>query len=368
MASRSTAPRVKPLVAVLAFELSSDSNEIQLMPAGAFRALDGRPKECPEWVLDDASAVALIARCNARATPFSLDYDHASLTAAQTGAIAPASGWFKHLEWRPSEGLYAIGVEWTERAAAHIAAREFRFISPVFTYDKSGRPLEIINAALTNNPALDGMDEVCLAALSRWVSLSSTSNQSEAESMDELIEQLRWLLNLPVGATADDIKVQLQKLIDQISGGTGTAAASVGLAQLLADNQARVAALTATQMDPAKFVPIETMQALQAQIATLTASQATAELDGVIAAALSDGRLLPAQESWARALGAADLDKLKAFVASAPRIAALSATQTISIAPQPGATGAELDATTLAVCAMFGNDPAQVKTILEGKQ
>ena len=51
--------------------------------------------------------------------------------------------------------------------------------------------------------------------------------------MDELLEQLRWLLNLPVGATAEDVKAQLQKLIDSLSGGQGVAAASVDLPVLL---------------------------------------------------------------------------------------------------------------------------------------
>jgi phage I-like protein len=44
--------------------------------------------------------------------------------------------------------------------------RKHRFISPVFSYDKTGQVLELLNAALTNTPAVDGMEEVLLAAAS----------------------------------------------------------------------------------------------------------------------------------------------------------------------------------------------------------
>lgn len=87
---------------------------------------------------------------------------------------------------------------------------------PVFTYDKHGRVTGLLHVALTNNPALDQLPELQVAALSRLVSLTQSVIQEES-AMDELIEQLRWLLNLPVGATADDIKAQLQKLVDQLS-------------------------------------------------------------------------------------------------------------------------------------------------------
>ena len=337
------------------------------MPAGRFAAQDGRPKECGAWLLDDAAAARIVAQVEARKTPLCIDYDHQSLTAAKTGVIAPAAGWFRRVEWRPGAGLYAVDVEWNDRASTMIAAREFCFISPVFTYDKQGRPDQLINAALTNNPAVDGMDEVRLAALSQALGLSSTPSLQETSDMDELIEQLRWLLNLPVGATADDIKAQLQKLINQLSDGQGVAAAAVDLSALLTDRDTQIAALTANQADPARFVPIEVMVALQGQIAELTAASAGNEVDELVTAALTDGRLLPAQEGWARSLGGSDIAQLRNFLDSAPRIAALSSTQTGGRQPTTAPAG-ELDEATLTAsdCAVLGPTLAPVPIIITG--
>lgn len=350
------------LLAILSTAISATGNEIQLLPAGTFQARDGRPTDAPHWLLDDTIGQALVALAAARETPYVIDYDHQTLRAEKNGQAAPAAGWFKELEWRPGVGLFAVNVQWTDKAAAMIAANEYKFISPVFLYDKQGRVQEILMAAITNNPALDGMDDVMVAAATRMVSLDAQPTQESA--MDELLEQLRWLLNLPVGATAEDVKAQLQKLIDQLSGGQGTAAASADLSALLAANQTQIATLTANQVDPARHVPVATMVALQAEIATLRAKAGGDEVEQLVTAALGDGRLLPAQESWARDLGQANPAALRSFLDTAPRIAALSRTQTQqpnTPAPQAG----QLDADTLAVCSMFGNSPDDVRQHLQ---
>jgi phage I-like protein len=77
----------------------------------------------------------LIAAADARQTPYVIDYEHQTLRSAKNGLPAPASGWFKKLEWREGVGLFAVDVEWTDAAAAAIDAGEYRFISPVFLYD-----------------------------------------------------------------------------------------------------------------------------------------------------------------------------------------------------------------------------------------
>ncbi|HFP6343698.1 TPA: phage protease, partial [Klebsiella pneumoniae] len=71
---------------------------IQLLPAGTFRAGDGRPAECPDgWFIDATIAASLIAAADARQTPYVIDYEHQTLRSAKNGLPAPASGWFKKL-------------------------------------------------------------------------------------------------------------------------------------------------------------------------------------------------------------------------------------------------------------------------------
>ncbi|MCW5597794.1 MAG: hypothetical protein KIT59_01570 [Nitrosomonas sp.] len=139
-----------------------------------------------------------------------VDYEHQTLLAAQNGQPAPAAGWFGKLAWRES-GLFAVDVEWTGRASQMIEGGECRYISPVFAYDKkTGKVKRLLHAALTNNPALDGMDAV---AASQYQLLNT-----EKLSMNELLEQLRWLLNMPVTATVDEVVTELRKAIDQLKG------------------------------------------------------------------------------------------------------------------------------------------------------
>lgn len=141
------------------------SGEFRLLPAGLFRTIDGRPYGLPGWSLDQAAALQIVRLANARVSDYVIDYDHQTLNVAKNGAPAPAAGWFKRLEWREGDGLYVTDARWTERATALLKAKEYRFISPVFTYGNRGEVIDLLNAALTNNPALDGLTE--LAAASR---------------------------------------------------------------------------------------------------------------------------------------------------------------------------------------------------------
>ncbi|WP_175992317.1 phage protease [Burkholderia vietnamiensis] len=350
-------------IAALSAQIKSAGNEIQLLPAGEFRSRDGRPTECATWRMDAAIAASLIAAATSREVPYVIDYEHQTLNAAQNGQPAPAAAWFKTLEWREGDGLYAVDVEWTARASSMIDAHEYRYLSPVFSFDKAGNVTSILHAALTNNPALDCLDEVQLAAASVMAGASTsaavaaltTETLPEDHTMDELLEQLIWLLNMPVGSTADDVKAQLQKLVASLSDGKGVAAASVNLPVLLDSQRAQIASLSANQVDPARFVPIAVMTDLRAQLDAANLKLAGNEVAELVTVALSDGRLLPAQEAWARELGASNVVALKQFLSTAQPIAALRTTQTQGNPPTGGQPGAnELDSTGLAVCKALG--------------
>lgn len=298
------------------------ADRIQLFPAGEFRAMDGRPADCEAWRMDADIAARLVAAAASRTTPIVLDYDHASLTAASTGARAPAAAWFKALEWVDGVGLFAVGVEWTAAAAEMVTAGEYRFVSPVFSYDPTtGAVAALINAGLTNNPAIDGLADVAAVVAASLLTPAAQPPQEETQ-VEELIEQLRWLLNLPVGATVDDIKGHLQKLMDQL-GTNPTAAASFDLTGHVAALSAR-----ATQPDPALYVPVDVHQKVTNDFAALSQQVRTDKVGALVTAALADTRLLPAQEAWARELGMADIAKLEGFLATAQPIAALSRMQT----------------------------------------
>ncbi|HOW19122.1 MAG TPA: phage protease, partial [Phycisphaerae bacterium] len=109
-------------------------------------------------ILDDQAAAATIAAVRARRVDTVIDYEHQTEGGkfASPDGTAPASGWIKGLSVQPGVGLVA-DVQWTPRAARMIAAREYRYLSPVLTVSKTdGRVVGIRSVALTNAPAIDG--------------------------------------------------------------------------------------------------------------------------------------------------------------------------------------------------------------------
>ncbi|WP_164033888.1 phage protease [Serratia marcescens] len=344
-------------LAALSVVIENAGPRVQLFPAGAFRAMDGRPDDIPHWYIDAALAQVLIDVAAQRNTPYCFDYEHQTQHCKTNGKPNPAAGWFSRLEWVEGKGLFAVDVEWTEAARAMIEAKEYRFISPLFNYDAQGNVKHFINAALTNTPALDDM-EALLAAASQQLTGENT--------VDELLEQLRWMLNLPLSSTEDDIKIELQKLIDRLSDNQGTAAASVNLLELLTQKDERIAALSAqapSVPDPAKFVPVSVLTAVQQQLADLSQKVTGGEVNGLIQAALSDGRLLPDMQEWAKSLGNKDIDSLKSYLDKAPKVAALNAMQTGGKSPTDAPNKSGLDADALAVCSVFGHDPKDVAAL-----
>ncbi len=151
-------------LAVLTQSLPEAAGEFRILPAGVFRAKDGRPAHLPGWKIDAEIAQRVIA-ASASVDDLVIDYEHQTINAEKNGQPAPAAGWFKRIVWREGAGLFAVGVQWTDKAKAMIAAGEYRHVSPVFPYNAvTGEVQKIIGLGLTNNPALPGLAN--LAALS----------------------------------------------------------------------------------------------------------------------------------------------------------------------------------------------------------
>ncbi len=290
--------------------------EIKLTPAGRFKAKDGRPQNLPGWLMTDRSAASVIAAASAQQDQLLIDYEHQTLYSRENGQPSPAAAWFKNLEWRPDDGLYATGVEWTAAAKASIEAKEYRYISPVLAYNKqTGEVTAVLMAALVNYPAIDGLTDLAAAHFS-FASEHDPKNHPEPPTQEKPMNQaLKALLGLADDATDEQINTAvaaLQQQLDQV--------------ETLTDEVAALKANADTDTpDPAKYVPVETMTALQQQVAALSNQISSKECGELITEALSDGRLLEAQKSWAESL---DVAALKAYLKDAPKIAALKSTQT----------------------------------------
>lgn len=339
---------------------------VQFFPAGPFRSGDTRPEDVSAWRIDAASAARVIERFKARRKPLVIDYEHQTLHKEKNGQPAPAAGWPKSLEWVEGEGLFGA-VEMTARAAAAIDAREYLYFSPVFTYSTvDGTVLEILMGALTNDPGIQGMQPLSLMAAATAAFLPDLPQEP---SVNPLLKALLAALGLPETTTEEAATAALAAIgpLQSLKDRAAVATAACSALQLAADASAEAVTAAATRLregqpDPAKFVPVETVTALQSQIAALTARQQEADVQALIEPALADGRLLPAMEKWARDLGKTDIAALTAYLETAQPVAALAGTQTAGLPPGGTAKGdAQLSSAELAVCTAMGLTPEQYK-------
>lgn len=327
----------------------SDDGWYQLLPVGPFKARDGRPFDVPggHWQLDKSIATTLINRAKALGQDILIDYDHQTLHIEKTGKEAPAAGWFNgdEIEWREGQGLF-IKPRWTDRAAAMVAAKEYRFLSAVFPYDAQGRPLELRMAAITNDPGVVGMQ--ALAALSALPASQpgQLANPSKETSMNELLKKL--LAKLGIELTGDPTDEQLQKALTELDSLQASAKKAPELEAALTAEKASLAALKAQpggQVDLAQFVPVATYNALVAQVASLSAKVETTDAATLIKEARTQGKVVAAEEEYLTAYAAQKgVAALKALLDPRPAIAALSASQTTQVTLPDRAGNAVLSA------------------------
>lgn len=303
---------MKLTVAACSFEIDKAKyGRIQLLPYGKFRATDGRPTDVEAWYVTDTNGADVVALANNQRNPLPIDYEHQIIHSLKNGKEAPSAGWMEYFYFTP-QGIFA-DVRWTDKAADYIKNGEYRYISAVFAYDTDGYVRKIFHAALTNTPALDGMEEAMVAA--------SVNLLQEDNPMDKkLLAALCALFALKADASEADITEKVTAL----SASKGDSPVDVlDVYAKLAEKEQSVAALS-TQVgnpDPAKFVPVDQVVALQADFNALKSSVEADKKEALITAALSQGKLAPALKDWAQSLS---VEALSAYLEKAPAMTALS--------------------------------------------
>ncbi len=168
-------------------------DRVLLAPWGQVESTNG------SFVVDEESAALAIAAMTAHATDTPIDYEHQTLggSYASPDGRAPAAGWIKKLEAEPGVGLIAK-IEWTAQAKEMLAAKEYRYLSPVALIRKSDRKMiGIHSAALTNKPAIRGMTPI----VNRATGAAADETLSSLADLEPMIA-LREALSLPADADA----------------------------------------------------------------------------------------------------------------------------------------------------------------------
>lgn len=247
----------------LALNAEGDAPEwVHLLPAeGLVAGRDGR-----RFVLEDAEAVA---RNSLSGKDIPIDYEHQTEPAERakvTGPI-PAAGWVKELSVR-NDGIWGR-VEWTARARELIAAKEYRYLSPVFFYgQKTGIISRITSVGLVHQPNLE------------LKALSSEQPAATKPPVPDVLAMIAAALDLPEGADAETVVAEIAKL----------------------------KAAPALPLDVAKQVMRERNEAMAAM-------SEKAVFDRV-ETALARGQIAPAMREWATALCRTDPESFEDFCTS----------------------------------------------------
>lgn len=135
---------------------------------------------------------------------------------------------------------------------------------------------------------------------------------------------------------ADASEAEITEKVTALSAAKGDSpVALLDVYAKLAEKEQSVAALTAQagKPDPAKFVPVEQVAALQADFNALKNSVESDKKEALIQAALSQGKLSPALKDWAQSLS---IEALTGYLDKAAPIAALAGGHQASEDPNKG--------------------------------
>ncbi|MBF6569072.1 MAG: hypothetical protein IVW54_09365 [Candidatus Binataceae bacterium] len=299
---------------------------VELLPIGEFAGRDGRGP----FRVNDPAAVIAATRALRMEAGLPIDYDHATDLAAPTGGPAPAAGWIRELEVRA--GSIWGQVEWTPNGAQAIRAHQYRYLSPVFQFSRSGEVMRLLRAGLTNNPNLY-LTAICAA------------NKKELD-MEMLIDQLREILGLDDNVDA----AQILEAVRNLAAAPNLPEDAAPLNEGAGDDDD-----DAESPDPARFVAMSHFQRAVTELNHLRAERGQERAELTVDDAIRAGKLVPAQRAWAVSYCQADFGGFKEFIARQP--AMLPAAQHFASASAPRAKSESLTPGELAICTQLGLRP-----------
>jgi phage I-like protein len=301
--------------------------EFQILPYGAVALADDKP-----ILVDEAAMESVIADFRAKQEDLVIDYEHQT----ETGAEAPAAGWIKNIIARGKDGLWVV-VEWTERAREYLRAKEYRYYSPVFKYNKMDRRLlSIERLALTNAPRF--------LALKPIVAKNKTEGQIRKEEKNkmDLLNALIELLGLDAAATAEQVVAAVKALQGKATE-TEASKATEKIVAAKAVLDALALKTDATESEVvASILALRQSDGLAAEVAKqkmeieeLRAEAAKRKAAELVRTALAAGKITPAQTDWATEYAKSDPAGFEIFAAKAPAIVPLGTRSAAAKATPP---------------------------------
>lgn len=353
------------------------------------------------YLFDEEGGDAVMARWRDYGNRLSIDYDHLATKGGRAGDGKAAGSFVPDLR---ADGLYATDIKWTPAAAEEISNGEWLYFSPVFTFDEEGRIISLVNLALTNVPATKNLRPLVAAtALAAFHALSATKGETTMTDEEKAAEAKKAAADEeakkcaaaaaaageppPKGEGDDDDAppsskdgeedlTEEEKALALAEYKAKKARAKAKSAE--ESKSAGAAAASAVQTDDEVEAAIEALPS-KARGVVRAALESNKQLSGVsarltkletdtkakavrriVAAAITDGKVAPGNKGMiARlsAMGTRDVEELKGFVETMPKIVHTEAATESAVEGKGGV--AMLSATEKLVCERMGHDPVE---------
>ena len=253
---------------------------------------------------DEEAFALIIASQNDIGNDLVIDYEHATLT----GKEAPAAGWIKRLVNKGQAGLW-VEVEWTQKAKDYLAAREYRYFSPVVLKRASdNRTVAIHSVALTNSPNIKHLEPLVNKAQASFLTPDKTE---ENVMLKKLIEMLK----LKAEATEAEVTDAVSALVTKIAEGPDEKVPGDVLETLGLKADATVPEVKGTIL--ALKSGSENAGDMATRVADLEQKLSGREADDLVTLALKAGKITPAQKPWAEGYAKSDAPGFKAYIEAA---------------------------------------------------
>lgn len=289
-------------------------------------------------VFNREHADSIVADYASRSNDYPIDCEHQSYRIAKALGIEEdalpwidfnkaALGW-----WKPearADGLYAIVTKWNDAGATLMENSLWRYFSPVIRGIASGN-IRVTSIALTNNPALDQLDAIAASAdldTEMKLKIENHNQKTKGKPMKKLAQALTVMLGLDAVALSADGDISNEDAVIQAlnsykatkEGATRLISGVRDTLALSADADiATVTVQAVTALEKGKADAIA-LSALQTEMTTIKATQATEKVDGLIAAGRTAGKIVGVTQETALR-GITDVAALSALIDGMPVI------------------------------------------------
>lgn len=177
----------------------TDELSVQVAPLGEFLGSDIKGNAIPEKLSEEA-LTKLAEKLNESGEEILCDIDHAS-TRLGCEKDSKAAGWFSQFFVSPLKGLWAK-IKLTTLGKKLVEDREYRFLSPVFSLNENGEPVDLHSVAFTNVPAFKNHIKPIL---------NSESNEILINDEKDILSMTKDELKELIISTISEMKVAEEK-------------------------------------------------------------------------------------------------------------------------------------------------------------